>query len=107
METTPRRCSVWGMLRFLEEALTNVIKHARAQQVAVTCTQPDVHTWVLSVQDDGVGFDWGAVQQARLSVGMRSMQTRVERGRYFAGSVAARQHAVDSTAQDFDGRCRS
>lgn len=78
-KTTPSALQCLGMLRFLEEALTNVIKHARAQQVAVTCTQPDMHTWVLSVHDDGVGFDWGAVQQARLSVGMRSMQTRVER----------------------------
>ena len=67
------------MLRFLEEAVTNILKHARARHVSVVCTQPDEQSWVLSVQDDGIGFDWPAVQQAGVSVGMRSMQTRVAR----------------------------
>ena len=33
----------------------------------------------LTVQDDGIGFDVPAVQQAGQSVGMRSMAQRMER----------------------------
>lgn len=75
----PTALQCLGMLRFLEEAVTNILKHARARHVSVVCTQPDEQSWVLSVQDDGIGFDWPAVQQAGISVGMRSMQTRVAR----------------------------
>ena len=82
--TTPTALQCLGMLRFLEEAFANIIKHSRAQQVQVVCVQPDEQTWVLSVQDDGVGFDWNAVQQAGMSVGMRSMQARIAR---IGGSV--------------------
>ena len=81
---TPTALQCLGMLRFLEEAFANIIKHSRAQQVQVICVQPDEKTWVLSVQDDGVGFDWNAVQQAGMSVGMRSMQARIAR---IGGSV--------------------
>ena len=81
---TPTALQCLGMLRFLEEAFANIIKHSRAQQVQVVCVQPDEQTWALSVQDDGVGFDWNAVQQAGMSVGMRSMQARIAR---IGGSV--------------------
>lgn len=76
-QTEPTAMQCLGMLRFLEEAFTNIIKHARARKVLVVCTQPDAQTWVLNVQDDGVGFDWAAVQQSGVSVGMRSMQARI------------------------------
>ena len=78
-KTAPTALQCLGMLRFLEEAFTNIIKHAHARHVQVVCTQPDAHSWVLSVQDDGVGFHVGAVMQAGMSVGMRSMQTRMAR----------------------------
>jgi signal transduction histidine kinase len=38
------------------EALTNAVKHARAQRVLVALTQPDGHLTV-EVRDDGCGFD--------------------------------------------------
>jgi two-component system sensor histidine kinase DegS len=38
------------------EALTNTVKHARAERVLVALAQPDGHLTV-EVRDDGCGFD--------------------------------------------------
>jgi len=68
------------LYRFLQEALTNVAKHACANQVCVALRH-DAETVSLSVEDDGRGFD----RQARLSVsgwpmgiGLLGMQERLE-----------------------------
>ena len=79
-----------GLSRLVEEALSNVIKHSRAQHLWVECTQPLPHTLVVRIKDDGVGFDVNAVQRANLSVGMRSMAARADRigGRFTVQSSA-------------------
>jgi len=63
------------LYRFLQEALTNVAKHAHASQVriALSC---DAETVSLSVEDDGQGFD----VQARMSrgIGLLGMRERIE-----------------------------
>jgi signal transduction histidine kinase len=68
------------LYRFLQEALTNVAKHACASQVCVAL-HCDAETVSLSVEDDGRGFD----NQARLSIsgwpmgiGLLGMQERLE-----------------------------
>jgi PAS domain S-box-containing protein len=68
------------LYRFLQEALTNVAKHACANQVHVALCY-DAETVHLSVKDDGRGFD----KQARLSfsgwpmgIGLLGMQERLE-----------------------------
>jgi signal transduction histidine kinase len=68
------------LYRFLQEALTNVAKHACANQVCVAL-HCDAEAVSLSVEDDGRGFD----NQARLSVsswpmgiGLLGMQERLE-----------------------------
>ena len=75
----PSALQCLGLTRLVEEALSNSIKHSRARQVRVECTQPQPNTLLLCVEDDGVGFDVQAVQHAGLSVGMRSMMARAER----------------------------
>lgn len=75
----PSALQCLGLTRLVEEALSNTIKHSRARQVRVRCTQPQPGVLCLRIEDDGVGFDVQAVQQAGLSVGMRSMAARAER----------------------------
>jgi signal transduction histidine kinase len=60
--------------RIVQEALSNVVKHAQAQQVtiAVGCGEGDV--WAR-VEDDGIGFRHG--DPAFDSFGLRGMQERV------------------------------
>jgi signal transduction histidine kinase len=70
------------LLRSVQEALSNVRKHARADQVAVTLSyMGDVV--VLDVQDDGVGFDPTGVQAppaggASGGFGLAAMRERIE-----------------------------
>lgn len=59
--------------RVLQEALTNVAKHAGARHVRVRLTC-DATAVALCVQDDGDGFEPGAV--GRRGLGLRSMQER-------------------------------
>ena len=75
----PSALQCLGLTRLVEEALSNAIKHSRAQQVRVECTQPQPGMLVVRIEDDGVGFDMDAVRSAGLSVGMRSMAARAER----------------------------
>jgi signal transduction histidine kinase len=65
-----------GLFRILQEALTNVMRHANAQTVSLRLEQQgDVLR--LSISDDGQGF---VVQQGRQgpSFGLVGMQERVQ-----------------------------
>jgi nitrate/nitrite-specific signal transduction histidine kinase len=67
------------LLRVLQEALSNVAKHARAQTVNVTWTVKDA-TGVLVIEDDGRGFDpvRGVRDSAYGLVGMRERTDGVD-----------------------------
>lgn len=67
------------LMRILEEALSNILKHSRAAQVWVRVLQGADGPLCLEVEDDGLGFDVEAVLQGGLSVGVRSMQARAAR----------------------------
>lgn len=75
----PSALQCLGLMRIMEEALSNVIKHSQAQRVRVTCTQPQSGALAVHIEDDGMGFDVAAARGAGLSVGMRSMAARAER----------------------------
>jgi signal transduction histidine kinase len=60
------------ILRVLQEALTNVLKHARATRVEVELSlERTPARFVLAVADDGGGFDAGAPTAGRGLSGMR------------------------------------
>jgi signal transduction histidine kinase len=58
---------------FVSEALANVIKHADATRVQVHF-HTDLGRLVVDVEDDGSGFDAGAVKQS----GLRGLRDRIE-----------------------------
>jgi signal transduction histidine kinase len=60
--------------RTTQEALTNVIRHAEAQQVDVALTY-DFNGFVLRVQDNGLGFD-AKQQQGGEHYGLVGMKER-------------------------------
>jgi signal transduction histidine kinase len=62
--------------RLVQEALTNVSRHARAAQVRVSVTA-DVEAVHIEVEDDGVGFDLEAALASGRR-GVRGMRERVE-----------------------------
>ena len=61
--------------RLVQEAFTNIRKHARARQVWLTMGQADGRIEV-KVRDDGIGFDTEARQGA--AYGLLGMRFRVE-----------------------------
>jgi PAS domain S-box-containing protein len=65
--------------RVAQEALTNVVRHARAKRVRVEVRQDDGELRLL-IRDDGVGFDVRAAQDRAVhgtSLGILGMQERV------------------------------
>ncbi|MGD9602352.1 MAG: type IV pili methyl-accepting chemotaxis transducer N-terminal domain-containing protein [Gammaproteobacteria bacterium] len=65
------------VLHIVQEALSNVRKHAHASHVWVDVRrQPD---WRIEVRDDGIGFDGDTSMPDETHVGLRIMQERAER----------------------------
>ncbi|MCB0175541.1 MAG: GAF domain-containing sensor histidine kinase [Anaerolineae bacterium] len=60
--------------RLVQEALTNVVRHAQAEQVWISLTVEDQHLY-LSVVDDGCGF--APKEMAHAGLGLLGMQERI------------------------------
>jgi PAS domain S-box-containing protein len=60
--------------RFVQEALTNIAKHANASHVYVTIQSQD-NMLLIEVRDNGQGFD---VERAKLGIGFLGMTERLE-----------------------------
>ena len=70
------------LFRVVQEALTNVVRHASAKTIRVSFITA-AHSVELSVVDDGFGFD--ASERTRNGLGLRSIHERV---RFMRGSVS-------------------
>jgi signal transduction histidine kinase len=80
-----------SLYRIIQEGLRNISKHACAEHISVSLKGLD-HAVLLSVQDDGIGFDWAEVKEnpglgfssmrerARLIHGELSIQSQPEKG---------------------------
>lgn len=73
----PTNLQCLTLSRIIEEALTNVLKHSRANFIKVVLIQTDEHV-ILEIHDNGIGFDPQTVENG-LHVGLQSMQARVNR----------------------------
>jgi signal transduction histidine kinase len=65
-----------GLYRIAQEALNNTVKHAQASRVAIRL-QHDGAEFVLSVQDDGIGFDLQDRYPGHM--GLHTMRERAEK----------------------------
>lgn len=79
--------------RILQEALTNVVRHAHARTVRVGITLDEAGRLQLQVIDDGVGVDPEVLTRAR-SFGVVGMR---ERARAFGGWIDFRETAGGGT----------
>jgi signal transduction histidine kinase len=84
-EMSPRVCR--ELVRIVQEALVNVRKHSRARQVLVRLFSK-ADTWKLTVEDDGLGFDFaGRLSQAQLEEARRGPLVIKERVRLIDGEL--------------------
>ena len=65
------------VLHVVQEALSNVRKHAQAREVWVEVQQAP--QWRVEVRDDGHGFEPGAAEADQTHVGLRIMRERAQR----------------------------
>jgi two-component system, NarL family, sensor histidine kinase UhpB len=77
IQPTADQCVV--MARIVEEALTNCLKHSEANSVKVVMEYRylDQHQLLLSIIDDGKGFDITVLPETGLNVGLLSMRKRL------------------------------
>ncbi|WXL26025.1 ATP-binding protein [Ectopseudomonas mendocina] len=68
-----------ALTRFLEEALTNVLKHSRCTRLEIDMQPLPGKGLTLSVKDNGCGFDPQQISGQGQGIGMNSMRMRIER----------------------------
>ena len=66
-----------GAYRFVQEGLTNAIRHASAKEATVAVWLAN-SSLKISIEDDGVGFEPATVFAAGNSVGLPGMRERAE-----------------------------
>jgi signal transduction histidine kinase len=69
------------MFRMFQEALNNILKHSRGTEVRVTLHYQSDDTFMMEVEDNGVGFDLAAKKtssSASNGVGLKSMFNRAQ-----------------------------
>jgi PAS domain S-box-containing protein len=71
-----------AIYRIAQELLTNVVRHARASTASISLTASPSH-WILTVGDDGIGFDPKALPLTA-GIGLKGIHERVE---IFGGQV--------------------
>ncbi len=81
------------LLRIVQEAFTNIRKHANAQNVRVWLESPPGRI-VLSIEDDGVGFDSAQDAVERTTFGLRMMSQRAAE---MGGSVTVHSNPGSGT----------
>jgi signal transduction histidine kinase len=64
-----------ALYRILQGTLSNVLKHARAKHVKVALASLKDSVLVMTVEDDGIGFDTSAIRTGRF--GLTAMRERV------------------------------
>ncbi len=98
LPATPAPAVATTCFRVLQEALTNVVRHARARRVSIDLRSIDDHL-EMTVQDDGVGFDVTAERKRAAhgkSQGLLGMQERVE---LVGGDLAIQSGAGGTTVR--------
>lgn len=58
-----------------KEALTNVVRHSKAKKCSIVISGSPKN-FLLSIQDDGIGFDWKDIKSTN---GIRSMEARTQK----------------------------
>jgi two-component system nitrate/nitrite sensor histidine kinase NarX len=76
------------LVRVIQEALTNVRKHARAQRAVIRIAQHEGEV-LIAIEDDGRGFDVAVANGDGQHFGVRTMRERLERvgGRFAIDSA--------------------
>jgi signal transduction histidine kinase len=79
--------------RIIQELINNAIKHASANRVLIQLTKTNKRV-ILTVEDDGKGFDPSAVENAK-GIGLKNLQQRVD---YLNGKMTIESKTSEGTS---------
>lgn len=66
-----------NLYRIIQEAMNNIIKHAQAKEVNINLTY-DNSVINLSIEDNGIGFDFESIKNSSKGIGIKSMINRAK-----------------------------
>ncbi|WP_439129223.1 ATP-binding protein [Polaribacter sp.] len=66
-----------NIFRIVQECLSNVIKHAKAESAKITLIKNDTNV-MLSIKDNGIGFDFSEKYNDFKSLGLKTIKERVK-----------------------------
>src|SRR5690606_10460544 len=66
-----------ALLRIIQEAITNIIKHAKATAVDILI-YAETDSLVLTIKDDGKGSDGMKLNDSKSKMGLQSIRRRVQ-----------------------------
>ncbi|PYF73007.1 signal transduction histidine kinase [Pedobacter nutrimenti] len=66
-----------ALLRIIQEAITNIIKHAKAKNVGVLIYEEE-DDLLLTINDDGIGLDEKTSGNGKSAMGLQSIRRRVQ-----------------------------
>lgn len=75
----PSAMTCLTLTRFMEEALSNVLKHSRADSVTVVMSYSGSQDIALEIEDNGIGFDVERADRMAAGIGLQSMRARLGR----------------------------
>ncbi len=65
------------LYRILQEAINNIVKYSKATEVTIQLKDYD-EIYMLTVEDNGVGFDQSQIEKSSSGLGFQSMRNRLE-----------------------------
>ncbi len=87
-----------NIYRIIQESINNIIRHSRAGNVSIQIMKYS-DDLILTIEDDGTGFDVGAVRANGKSFGLDSMMNRIDS---LKGTMNIESSARDGTMLTFE-----
>lgn len=78
------------VFRIVQECLQNCLKHASASEIKMLCKYR-TDELVISIDDDGTGFDYETMQQTTQGQGLRNIHSRIQ--------LAGGNYSIESVPQ--------
>lgn len=75
LRSTYNQALLITVYRIVQELLTNAVKHAKAANIVVQCSENEDHLYI-TVEDDGIGFDMEKAHQGK-GIGLSNIENRV------------------------------
>lgn len=65
-----------NIFRIVQELLNNALKHSKATQILVSCSQ-NTNRFYISIEDNGVGFDISRIEENQ-GLGIKNIKSRIQ-----------------------------